>query len=251
MGPPPEPEGPRHQAAPREAVNFLDAQLLDRRVVRLWGPLDDSTVNRVCAEMMVLDATGDSAVQLYIGSSGGPLHTALALIDTMDLLGVPVHVVCLGRAEGAAVGVVAAGAKRVAAPHAQFHLSEPEVTASGNASQLAAWAEHHRIELERFVRRLAEATGRPAEHIEADLSLGRWLSAEEARNYGLVDEVWAPGRTGGGPDRGAEGSRDARSSLPLLPPDAGPPPGPGGPPGPLPPTTPSGPGRPFGFRPSR
>ena len=162
-------------------------------MVRLWGPLDDAPVAKACAEMMALDATGDEAVQLYVGSSGGPLHSAMSLIDTMDLLGVPVHVTCLGRAEGAAVGVVAAGARRVAAPHAQFHLTEPEVSVSGNASQLAAWAEHHRVELERFVQRLAQATGRPAEHLEADLSLGRWLDAEEALRYGLVDEIWRPG----------------------------------------------------------
>jgi len=176
----------------------LDAELLDRRVVRLWGPLDDATVAKACAEMMALDATGDGAVQLYIGSTGGAVHSAMSLIDTMDLLGVPVHVTCLGRAEGAAVGVVAAGARRVAAPHAQFHLSEPEVSVSGNASQLAAWAEHHRVELERFVQRLALATGRPAEHLEADLSLGRWLDADEALRYGLVDEIWGPAR-GPGP----------------------------------------------------
>jgi ATP-dependent Clp protease protease subunit len=236
----------------------LESQLLDRRVVRLWGPLDDYTVGRVCAEMMALDATGDSAVQLYIGSSSGSVQSALSLIDTMDLLGVPVHVTCLGRAEGAAVGVVAAGAKRVAAPHAQFHLSEPEVTANGNASQLAAWAEHHRLQLERFVRRLAEATGRPAEHVEADLCLGRWLSAEEALSYGLVDEIWSGGRPlpgGAGPivAPGPEG-RDLRPGGPTSPgPNGASWPGPGeAPPGPLPPLPPdAGPGRPFGFRPSR
>jgi len=199
----------------------IDAQLLERRLVRLWGPLDDATVARACAEMMALDATGDSAVQLYVGSSGGPVHAAMSLIDTMDLLGVPVHVTCLGRAEGAAVGVVAAGARRVAAPHAQFHLTEPEISVSGNASQLAAWAEQHRVELERFVKRLAQATGRPAEHLEADLSMGRWLSAQDALRYGLVDEIWAPGQ---GP-----------ASAPGPP---GPPPG-------------MGPDRPFGFGPSR
>jgi ATP-dependent Clp protease, protease subunit len=199
---------------PWDERSSLDAQLLERRVVRLWGPLDDSSVARACAEMMALDATGDSAVQLYVGSSGGPLHSAMSLIDTMDLLGVPVHVICLGRAEGAAVGVVAAGARRVAAPHAQFHLTEPEISVSGNASQLAAWAEQHRVELERFVKRLAQATGRPAEHLEADLSLGRWLGAEDALRYGLVDEIWGPGQ------------------------------GPSSPP-------PAGPGRPFGFGPPR
>jgi ATP-dependent Clp protease, protease subunit len=201
-------------SGPWDDRSSLDAQLLERRVVRLWGPLDDSSVARACAEMMALDATGDSAVQLYVGSSGGPLHSAMSLIDTMDLLGVPVHVTCLGRAEGAAVGVVAAGARRVAAPHAQFHLTEPEISVSGNASQLAAWAEQHRVELERFVKRLAQATGRPAEHLEADLSLGRWLSAEDALRYRLVDEIWGPGQ---GP-----------SSSP-----------------------PAGPARPFGFGPSR
>jgi ATP-dependent Clp protease, protease subunit len=189
---------------PWEERFSFDAQLLDRRVVRLWGPLDDMAVARACAEMMALDATGDSAVQLYVGSSGGPLHSAMSLIDTMDLLGVPVHVVCLGRAEGAAVGVVAAGAHRVAAPHAQLHLSEPEVSVSGNASQLTAWAEQHRVELERFVKRLAQASGRPAEHVEADMAMGRWLTAEEALAYGLVDEIWGRGR---GPDRPASGPR--------------------------------------------
>jgi len=168
----------------------IGADLFERRIVRLWGPLDDGAVNLACAQMMALDAVGDEAVQLLLASSGGPLYSALALIDTMDLLGVPVHVTCLGRAEGSAVGVVAAGSRRSAAPHAQFHLSEPEVSFSGNAGQLAAWADHHGREQERFARRLCQATGRPLEHIEADLSQGRWLDAEGARRYGLIDEVW-------------------------------------------------------------
>lgn len=177
-------------------VPFIDAQLLERRVVRIWGALDDRAANQACAELMALDATGDSAVSLYMSSSGGPLQPALALIDTMDLLGVPVNVTCLGSAEGSAAGVVAAGAKRTAAPHSRFYLAEPKVEASGNAAEMAAWAGHHSAQLARFVARLAEATGRPAEHVEADLSLGRWLSAREALAYGLVDSVLEPGRRG-------------------------------------------------------
>ena len=211
-------EEAEYEPRPHLGAQPLDTELLERRVVRLWGPLDDAAVAKACAEMMALDATGDAAVQLYIVSAGGPVHSAMSLIDTMDLLGVPVHVTCLGRVEGAAVGVVAAGVRRVAAPHAQFHMSEPEVSVSGNASQLAAWAEHHRVELERFVQRLALATGRPAEHLEADLSLGRWLGAEEALRYGLVDEIWGPSR---GPGPRSDG----------------------------PPT--AGPQRPFGFGPAR
>ena len=194
----------------------LDAQLLERRVVRIWGALDDASVARACAEMMALDATGDEAVLLYVGSSGGPLHSAMSIIDTMDLLGVPVHVTCLGRAEGAAVGVVAAGARRVAAPHAQFHLTEPEVSVSGNASQLAAWAEQHRVELDRFVKRLAQGTGRPMEHVEADLTMGRWLGAEDALRYGLVDEIWRPGGPAAPPPPGPPHPGPPRPGRPPL-----------------------------------
>jgi len=173
---------------------FLEAHLLEQRVVRIWGPLDDSAANQVCAELMALDATGDSAVTLYVSSGGGPFEPALAVIDTMDLLGVPVHVTCLGSAEGTAAGVVAAGAKRAAAPHARFLLRQPDVAGTGPAAQISAWAEHHQAQLDRFVERLAAATGRPAEHVEADLTIGRWLSASDALAYGLVDYVLTPGR---------------------------------------------------------
>jgi ATP-dependent Clp protease, protease subunit len=167
--------------------------LFERRVVRLWGPMDDRSVSRASAELMSLDATGDDPVQLFLASTGGPLHLALSLADTIDLLGVPVHVTCLGRVEGAAVLVVAVAPKRVAAPHAQFRLCTPEVTASGNASQLAVWAEQFRVELDRFSLRLAQACGRHREHVEADLAQGRWLDAEGALSYGLVDEIWPTG----------------------------------------------------------
>lgn len=170
----------------------LDSGLLGRRVVRLWGPLDDNTVTEVSAELMALDAMGDDPVQLIVASTGGPLHLALSLVDTIDLLGVPVNVTCLGRVEGAANLVVAVAAKRAAARHAHFRLCTPEVTVSGNASQLTAWAEQHRLELERFTQRLAQACGRHYEHVEADLSTGRWLDADAALAYGLVDEIWAP-----------------------------------------------------------
>jgi ATP-dependent Clp protease protease subunit len=142
---------------------------------------------------MTLDATGEEPVRLVLGEARGPLSGVMALVDTIDLMGVPVHVDCLGRVEGAAVAVVAAGSWRAAAPHARFRLCEPGGSASGNADQLAAWAERHRCELDQFIARLARATGRHPEHVEADLSLGRWLGAQEAVAYGLVDEVWQTG----------------------------------------------------------
>jgi hypothetical protein len=106
------------------------------------------------------------------------------------------------------------------------------VSVSGNASQLAAWAEQHRVELDRFVKRLAQGTGRPVEHVEADLAMGRWLGAEDALRYGLVDEIWRPGGPAAPPPPG--------------PPSSGPPSS-----GPASSGPASGPARPFGFGPAR
>jgi ATP-dependent Clp protease protease subunit len=175
-------------------LEALRERLFEQRIVQLRGPLDDASAGRAAAELMALDALGDSSVQLYLDSSGGPLGSAFTLIDTIDLLGVPVHVTCVGRVEGTAVGVLAAGERRMAAPHARFHLVEPSSSAAGNAAQLVGWVEHHQAELASFVRRVAEATGRPAEHLEADMALGRWMDAEEAMAYGLVQEIWKPRR---------------------------------------------------------
>lgn len=187
------PGGPGFPGGQPGWPSWVQEQLLERRIVLLRGPLDERLATEVAATLMMLDATGDDAVQLQVDSGGGPLEAAFTLIDTIELLGVPVHATCVGRAEGAAVGVVAAAARRLAAPHCHFRLGEPTSSASGSAAQLERWSEHRRDQLARFVAILARATGRPGEHIEADLAVGRWLSADEAVAYGLVDQIWRPG----------------------------------------------------------
>jgi len=182
--------------------DLLRGRLFERRTVFLRGVLDDRLAGDTAAQLMTLDATGDGAVTLIIDASGPSLDAAFTLIDVIDLLGVPVNGVCVGRAEGAAVGVRAVCPHREAGPSARFHLHDPDVTAEGNAAQMAKWAEHHEQRLLRFHQRLAQATGRPVEHVEADCSgAGRFLDAEKAKRYGLVDEVAGrPGlRMGNGP----------------------------------------------------
>jgi ATP-dependent Clp protease, protease subunit len=115
-----------------------------------------------------------------------------------------VHATCLGRAEGPAVAVLAVCDRRGAAPHATFRLCEPVSEAHGNAGDMQRFAEQQRRQLERFISRLAQITGRPAEHIEADVSAGRYLNATEALEYGLVDEIWTPRRGQGSADDNRE-----------------------------------------------
>lgn len=169
--------------------DWLHGQLLDRRQVLLRGPLDAVTAGRVAAELMLLDASGDGAIRLQVDSGGGPLDIALPLVDTIELLGVPVEATCSGRAEGSALAVFVAAERRLATPHARFRFYEPPTTASGTASDLHSWSEQRRRELQRLADLIAGATGRPLEHVEADIAAGRWLDAAEAATYGLVQEV--------------------------------------------------------------
>ncbi|MGH9067289.1 MAG: ATP-dependent Clp protease proteolytic subunit [Acidimicrobiales bacterium] len=175
---------------------WLRSRLWDRRLVVLRGVLDDDLAGRAATEMMTLDATGDGAVTLHVDATGDSLEAAFTIMDTIDLLGVPVHAVCLGRVEGTAVGVVAACHRRTAAPHTRFLLTEPQARFEGRASQMEQWLRHHEERVARFAARLAQATGRPAEHVEADLAAGRWLSATEALDYRLVDDLWTAGPGG-------------------------------------------------------
>ncbi|MHB1930609.1 MAG: ATP-dependent Clp protease proteolytic subunit, partial [Acidimicrobiales bacterium] len=181
----------------------VEEALLARRILQLRGPLDETVAGDLCSRLMFLDGSGDDAVTLYVDSPGGPIHAALTVVDTMELLGVPVDTICVGRSEGPAVAVVAAGRRRRAAAHARFRLSEPAVSADGRAAQLQAWAEHHAEQSARLACVLARTTGRPQEHVEADLAAGRWLDSAGAVAYGIVDEVWAPGPGGAGGAGGA------------------------------------------------
>jgi ATP-dependent Clp protease protease subunit len=153
---------------------------------------------------MTLDALGDAAVELQLDCRGAFLEAAWTLIDVVDLLGVPVNIVCSGRVEGVVIGVLAAGARRTALPHAGFRLSDPELAISGRASELAGLLEHHTKRLERLHERVALATGRPGGDVAAAFRSGLSLDAAEAVRYRLVDEIAgekAPIRTIGEPRR--------------------------------------------------
>jgi ATP-dependent protease ClpP protease subunit len=138
---------------------------------------------------MALDALGDTAVELQLDSQGASLETAWMLLDVIDLLGVPVNIVCAGRVEGAAVGVLSAGTRRTALTHTRFRLTDPELEISGRASELGALLDHHTGQLNRLHERVALSTGRPVGEVAADFRAGRSFDAAGALHYRLVDEI--------------------------------------------------------------
>lgn len=188
----PEPDGDPRGPAPATDGGFAEAfrgRLLEQRIVLLSGRLDDALAGRAVAELMTLDATGDGPVNVQLDSAEGSLDAAFAVMDTIDLLGVAVRVTCLGRAEGPAVGVLAVGHRRLATEHARVRLGDPHIELSGPASELPARAAAEMARISGFHARVAAATRKSVDEIAADCRKGRYLSAAEARAYGLVDEV--------------------------------------------------------------
>jgi ATP-dependent Clp protease protease subunit len=170
-------------------ATWLQERLFERRIVLCRGLLDEGLAARVAAELMTLDALGDASIELQMDSQGASLESAWTLIDVIDLLGVPVNIVCSGRVEGAAVGVLAAGARRTALPHARFRLTDPELEISGRASELTGLLEHRARRLGLLHDRVAASTGRGKHQVMDDFRSGLYLDASEAVRYRLVDEI--------------------------------------------------------------
>lgn len=177
---------------PDPLSDVVARRLLAQRVVLLRGPLDDFSVTRVSAELMTLDAEGDEAVTLRVDCGEAALAPALTLMDVIELMGVPVRALCLGQVGGGAVGVVAVCSHRAALPSTRFSLTEPVTQLQAHVRDVAQWAELRAAERSRFCDRIGAAAGRDPATVERDLERGRFLGAEEALEYGILDEVARP-----------------------------------------------------------
>lgn len=177
---------------------WLQERLFDQRMVVLTGPLDDAAATRAAAALMTLDGLGAEPVRLQLATPDGDLAAAFGLIDVIDSMSAPVHAVVTSLTGGAAVGLLAATARRQAYRHARIRLSEPRAAAvSGTADEVAAAAGQYLRELEELAVRIATATGQPRSRVEDDLSAGRMLTAEQALEYGLLDEIVGAAPPGG------------------------------------------------------
>jgi len=177
---------------PEPLSDLVARRLLAQRVVLLHGRLDDFSVTRVAAELMTLDAEGDEPVTLRVDCGEAALAPALTLMDVVELMGVPVRALCLGQVAAGAVGVVAVCAHRSALPSTRFSLSEPATSLQAHVRNVAQWADVRAAERQRFCSRLAAATGQAPATVESDVERGRFMGAEEALGYGILDEVSRP-----------------------------------------------------------
>jgi ATP-dependent Clp protease, protease subunit len=170
----------------------LAQRLFDQRVVVLHGRLDDASATRVTAELMTLDAEGDTAISLRIDCGDGSLALALTLMDVIELVGVPVRALCMGQVGGPAVGVLSVCGHRSAMPSTRFSLREPTTEMQAPAREVEQWAQNWADEWRRFTERLGAATGRTADAVAETFAAGAFMDAQEALDFGLIDEICRP-----------------------------------------------------------
>ncbi|HEU4320242.1 MAG TPA: ATP-dependent Clp protease proteolytic subunit [Acidimicrobiia bacterium] len=184
------------QTSRGERAFDIYSRLLGHRVVFLGRPVDDEVSNLVTAQLLHLESEdADKPVALYINSPGGSMDAMFAIYDTMQHIRPEVHTTCIGMAASAASLILAGGAEggRSILPHGRVMIHQPWVqNIGGQASDI----EIHAAEILRQRRLaneiLASHTGRDVEEIERDTDRDRWLTADEALEYGLVDIILAP-----------------------------------------------------------
>jgi ATP-dependent Clp protease protease subunit len=169
------------------------SRLLMDRIVFLGTPVDDDVANIIIAQLLFLEADNpERDVHLYINSPGGSVSAGLAIYDTIQFMQAPVNTICMGFAASMGCFLLAAGRKgrRSALPHARIMQHQPsQKGGGGTASEIEIQAKEI-IYLRTTVNRLmAKHTGRPVEQIERDFDRDNYMSAEEAKAYGIIDHV--------------------------------------------------------------
>src|SRR5580693_636626 len=170
----------------------LNQRLLRERIVFLGSEVNDDSANRICAELLLLDAEdSERDISLYINSPGGVITDGLAIYDTMQYVNADVRTICIGMAASMGQFLLCAGApgKRFALPHCRILMHQPSGSMQGQAADIAIQAEQIIYMKRMMAERISFHTGQPIERIEADSDRDRWFTAEEAKDYGFIDRV--------------------------------------------------------------
>ena len=168
------------------------SRLLMDRIIFLGGPIDDNVANAVIAQMLFLEAEDpDKDIHLYINSPGGSVSAGFAIYDTMNYIKCDVSTICIGMAASMGAFLLAGGAKgkRFALPNSEIMIHQPSGGAKGQATEIKIVAENILKTRKKLNDILAANTGRPIEVIERDTERDNYMSAAEAKEYGLIDEI--------------------------------------------------------------
>jgi ATP-dependent Clp protease protease subunit len=180
------------QSGRGERAYDIFSRLLKERVVFLVGSVDDATANLVVAQLLFLESENpDKDIHFYINSPGGSVSAGMAIFDTMQFIKPDVSTLCVGMAASMGAFLLAAGArgKRFALPNSTIMIHQPSGGFQGQVSDIERHAQFVIDLKRRFIQQMAEFTGRTPEQVERDHDRDNFLTAEQAREYGIVDQV--------------------------------------------------------------
>lgn len=173
------------------AMDVFSRLMMDR-IIFLGTPIDDYVANVVQAQLLFLQSTDAKRdITIYINSPGGSVYAGLGIYDTMNFINPDVATICTSLAASMAAVILSAGAKgkRASLPHARIMIHQPSGGAGGQASDIEITVKQIVALREELYEILAQHTGKSVEHIAKDSDRDHWMSATEAMNYGLIDEV--------------------------------------------------------------
>jgi ATP-dependent Clp protease, protease subunit len=177
-----------------ERAYDIYSRLLRERIVFLVGPVNDHSANLVVAQLLFLESENpDKDISLYINSPGGSVSAGMSIFDTMNFIKPNVSTLCIGLAASMGAFLLAAGekGKRFSLPNSKIMIHQPLGGAQGQATDIEIHAREILKTREQLNKILADRTGQPLEKIERDTERDYFMSADEAKNYGLVDQVVA------------------------------------------------------------
>ena len=180
------------QTARGERSYDIYSRLLKDRIIFLEGEINDMSANLIVAQLLFLESEDpDKDISLYINSPGGSVTAGLAIYDTMQYIKADVSTICIGMAASMGAFLLSSGAKgkRIALPNAEIMIHQPSGGSQGQATDIQIQAAHILRIKEKLNKILSENTGKPLETIAADCERDYFMSAEEAKEYGLIDKI--------------------------------------------------------------
>ena len=168
------------------------SRLLNDRIVFLAGEVDDAQAQVIQAELLFLEAQDpDKDIQLYINSPGGSVTAGMAIYDTMQYIKCDVQTICTGMAASMGAFLLSSGAKgkRIALPNAEIMIHQPAAGTQGKVTDMEIDVEHFLRIKKRMNELLAANCGKDPEQVRRDTERDNWLTAEEAKDYGLIDQI--------------------------------------------------------------
>ena len=180
--------------APNALDDHIYQRLLWQRIIVLRDELKDENANALCAQLILLNAEDPKAdISLYINSPGGSVSAGLAIYDTMNFISNDVATYAMGLVASMGQVLLACGApgKRYALPHARIMMHQPSGGMGGTATDIRIQAEQSVLAKKNLAELISARTGQPLERIEADFDRDRWFTPEQAKDYGIIDDVLA------------------------------------------------------------